>query len=486
MGAEKHYLITVTSEIQQTLGSDLYLPRSLLPRPILKRADVVVVGAGSAGCVTARRCAELGLKTLLIDRKDRAAIGDKICGDEISKSHFEATGIDHPAENEVSSVIAGADVYPPNLNNELKVRGWSDFDGWTVDRISFGQRLLDEAIEAGVQFRPNIHVGGPTLRGSSVIGIHYKDMESGDKNTVAAKIVVDASGFASVIRKKLESPYVEIEIEKSDIALCYREILELKMPMAEPEVARVFLGGKFAPKGYAWIFPKGPQTVNVGVGITGGDGKGSPKGLYNTFKEEYPLLFRSKVIHSGGGAVPVRRPIWSLVADGVAFVGDSAFMVNPIHGGGIGAGMRAGTILGEVIKEAIARRDTSAKGLWSFNTRFLSNFGRRLASLEIFKRLLADVSDEEMNFGFEKRILEAGDLMAANRGEGLSMGIGTKLIRAKRGVSKVSLLRKLQRASSLMKKIDKEYRNYPHSPEGLEHWKGSIKELIDAAVFTNE
>ncbi len=446
----------------------------------------MIVGAGSAGCVTARRCAELGLKTFLIDRKEPAAIGEKICGDEISKSHFEATGIDYPSENEISSVIAGADVYPPSLENELKVRGWSDFDGWTVERISFGQRLLKEAIEAGVIFRDNIHIGGPTFRGTSVSGVHYEDMKSGNKDTIHAKVVVDASGFASVIRKKIESPFVESEIEKSDIALCYREILELKIPMAEPEVARVFLGGKYAPKGYAWIFPKGPQSVNVGVGITGGDGRGSPKGLYSSFKDEYPLLFRSKVIHSGGGAVPVRRPIWSLVADGVAFVGDAAFMVNPIHGGGIGAGMRAGTILGEVLKEAIARRDVSAKGLWSFNTRFLSNFGRRLASLEIFKRLLADVSDEEMGFGFEKRILEAGDLMAANRGDGFSMGIGMKLIRAKRGLGKIGLLRKIQRASSLMKKIDKEYRDYPPTPNGLEHWKTSVQRIIDDAVFVNE
>ncbi len=219
--------------------------------------------------------------------------------------------------------------------------------------------------------------------------------------------------------------------------------------------------------------------------MTGGDGRGSPKNLFEKFKKEYSLLFRSKVLDSGGGAVPVRRPISSLVADGVAFVGDAAFMVNPIHGGGIGAGMRAGIILGEVAKEAIARRDTSAKGLWHFNTRFLCNFGRRLASLEIFKRLLADVSDDDMNFGFEKRLLEAGDLMAANRGDGLSMGMGTKLVRAKRGLGRLSLLRNLQKASSLMKRIDKEYRNYPSSPSGLEQWKVNIQTIIDDAVFTN-
>jgi len=435
----------------------------------LKRADVVIVGAGSAGCVTARRCAELGLKTLLVDRKDPGLVGQKVCGDEVSKTHFEATGIDYPAGEEVSSIIAGADVYPPDLKNELKVRGWKDFDGWTVNRLTFGQRLLDDATKAGVRFKPNCHVSGPMFRGDTVTGVTFKDMKTGEKDTISSKIVVDASGFSSVIRKKIDSPLVEKEIDKQDIALCYREILELKMPLAEPEVARVFLGGKYAPRGYGWIFPKGPKHVNAGVGVTGGSGRGSPKALFMAFKENYPLLFRSKVLEAGGGAVPVRRPVWSLVANGVAFVGDAALMVNPIHGGGIGPGMRAGIILGEVAKEAIARRNTSAKGLWHYNTRFLSNFGRRLASLEIFKRLLADVTDKEMNFGFKKRILEANDLMAANQGTGFSLSVFDKMKRVKRGVGNLGLLMSLQRAASLMKKINKEYMNYPSKPAGLEN-----------------
>lgn len=450
----------------------------------MKQVDVAIVGAGSAGCVTARRCSELGLRTLLLDRKTESAIGTKVCGDEISKSHFEATGIDFPEGKEVSSCVAGADVYPPNLDHKLDVRGWKDFDGWTVDRLSFGQRLLGEAKQAGATLRPESHVSGLIFKGEQVVGVHYKDMTSKETHSINCKLLVDASGFASVVRKKIDSPFVEKEIEKSDIALCYREILRLKMPLAEPEVARVFLGGKYSPGGYSWIFPKGVQEINAGVGVAGGKKRGSPKSLFLAFKENYPLLFGSTVLDSGGGAVPVRRPIWSLVANGVAFIGDAAFMVNPIHGGGIGAGMRAGVILAEVAKVAISKKNLSAKGLWHYNTRFLTNFGRRLASLEIFKRLLTDVTDEEMNFGFAKRILEASDLMRANQGDGLSMGIREKMKRVKRGVGRMSLLLKLQRATSLMKKIDKEFANYPANPNGLEDWKTSVKNIIDSAVFT--
>jgi geranylgeranyl reductase family protein len=448
----------------------------------LKRVDVIIVGAGSAGCVTARRCAELGLKTLLMDRKTKKLIGQKVCGDEVSKSHFEATGIDYPEGDEISTVIHGADVYPPSMVNELQVRGWREFDGWTVNRLNFGQRLLKEAIGAGVKFQPDSHVGGPMIRGSQVTGIEYKD-SSGEEKIIRSKIVVDASGFAATIRNKLDSELVETNIDKGDIALCYREILKLKMPLAEPEVARVLLGGEVAPQGYAWIFPKGPQEINAGVGITGGKGRGSPKARFEKFKETYPLLFDSTLIEGKGGAVPVRRPLKSLVGHGVAFVGDAALQVNPIHGGGIGAGMRAGIILGEVIKGAIARRNLEATGLWSYNIRYLSNFGRRLASLEIFRRLLQSVSDEDMNYGFERRLLEANDLMAANRGDGLSLSMAEKMKRVRRGAGRISLLLKLQKASGLMKKISKLYRNYPIDPKGLENWEKSVLDIVESANF---
>jgi geranylgeranyl reductase family protein len=448
----------------------------------LKRADVVIVGAGSAGCVTARRCAELGLKTILLDRKPRSLVGQKVCGDEVSKSHFEATGIDYPEGDEISTVIHGADVYPPSRINELKVRGWSEFDGWTVNRHNFGQRLLNETISAGVKFLPDSHVKRPRIRGSQVIGIEYKD-SSGEEDIIQSKIVVDASGFAAIIRNQLDSELVENDIDKGDIALCYREILTLKMPLAEPEVARVFLGGNVAPRGYAWIFPKGKQEINAGVGITGGKGRGSPKKHFEKFKETYPLLFDSKIIDGKGGAVPVRRPLKSLVGNGVAFVGDAALQVNPIHGGGIGAGMRAGIILGEVVKGSIARKDLAAHGLWHYNTRYLTNFGRRLASLEIFRRLLQGVSDAEMDYGFEKRLLEANDLMAANRGDGLSLSFAEKMRRVKRGAGRISLLLKLQKASGLMKKISKLYSDYPTDPAGLENWEKSVLIIIESANF---
>jgi geranylgeranyl reductase family protein len=446
--------------------------------------DVVVVGAGSAGCAAARRCAELGLKTLMIDRKPRGFIGQKVCGDEVSRSHFDATGIDYPQDAEILNTIDGADIYPPGIVNEMKVRGWKEFDGWILHRLNFGQRLLNEAIQAGVTFVPESHVTGPIVKDERVVGVEYKSGETGETEAAQAKLVVDASGLAGVVRAKLDHPLVEKRIAKSDIALCHREILRLGKPLPEANVARVFLGRRIAPSGYAWLFPRGPQEANVGVGVTGGEGKASPKSYLSSFKERYEVFHGSDIVESAGGAVPVRRPLMSLVADGVAFVGDSALQVNPIHGGGIGAGMRAGVILGEIAKQAVAREDTTARGLWQYNTTYLSDFGRRLASLEIFRRFLQDVSDEDIDFGFEKRVLEPGDLMRANRGDGLSIGLVDKLRRVGRSVGRPGLLLKLQRAASIMKRVSKAYAEYPSRPELFDKWCREVAAILDEAHFS--
>ena len=44
----------------------------------MRKFDVIVVGAGTAGSMTAKTVAKSGLKVCLIDRKPRHDIGEKV------------------------------------------------------------------------------------------------------------------------------------------------------------------------------------------------------------------------------------------------------------------------------------------------------------------------------------------------------------------------------------------------------------------------
>jgi len=51
----------------------------------MDRFDVVVVGAGTGGCMAAKTAAKMGLSVCLIECKNANSIGDKVCGDAIGK-----------------------------------------------------------------------------------------------------------------------------------------------------------------------------------------------------------------------------------------------------------------------------------------------------------------------------------------------------------------------------------------------------------------
>ena len=67
--------------------------------------DVIIIGAGSGGCLAAKTVAEAGYKVCLIDRKKEQDIGDKVCGDAIGKHHFDTIGLAHPSGEELEQKI---------------------------------------------------------------------------------------------------------------------------------------------------------------------------------------------------------------------------------------------------------------------------------------------------------------------------------------------------------------------------------------------
>ncbi|UCG04600.1 MAG: FAD-dependent oxidoreductase, partial [Candidatus Heimdallarchaeota archaeon] len=49
--------------------------------------DVLIIGAGPAGVISAITCAKMGLDVILVDSKSFDQIGNKVCGDGLFKSY---------------------------------------------------------------------------------------------------------------------------------------------------------------------------------------------------------------------------------------------------------------------------------------------------------------------------------------------------------------------------------------------------------------
>jgi len=442
---------------------------------------VVVVGAGTAGCLAAKTVADAGLRVCLIDRKERENVGEKVCGDAVGKHHFDRLGLDYPSGEELERTILGAKIYSPNTESVFYIEG-EGLRAFSINRHLFGQRLLRNAIDAGSTFIESTQVLEPIIENDFVAGVLARDMETGSKITLHCQVVVDASGFSAVIRKKLPPKMgVDTEVDKRDVEICYREIRELKEQIADTEFSEIYLSQTVAPGGYVWIFPKSENNVNVGVGVTMREGFPKPKNqLYNHVLSR-PLFDDSKIVSSGVWYDPARRPLDCMTGNGVVIVGDAACQVNPIHGGGIGPSMMGGALAGKTIIEAMERGDVSRDRLWQYNPRYMKSYGAKQAGLDVFRLLLQKLGDENIDYVMKYKVVTQEDVLKTSMGEDLRLNITETTRRVFRGLGKLSLLRELRHAASVLKRVKALYRNYPTSPKNFDDWRRKARDLIKEA-----
>jgi len=436
--------------------------------------DVVIVGAGPGGAIAAKTLDDSNLSVCLIDAKPKEKIGEKICGDAIGKEFFdflyEKINLEYPDE-EVKDRIKGIKVFSPDRKTvfDIKTMNW----GYMLDRPKFGQRLLR-------QIKNVCLMDNTKFTDFYEKGIIVERKENGVKNEkIECKIVIDASGFNAVVRKKVnDDGLMEKETGKDEFVVCYREIK--KYNFEYPHHCHIYLSSKFSPGGYVWEFPEGDE-LNVGIGVLH---PAQPKKYYEAYgKFRGEKFLNGEIINAGGGISPTRRPIDSLVAMhngiGIILVGDAACQVNPIHGGGIGQSMRAGYFAGMTIKKIYERNGKDGTGkisiddLWEYNSDYMKNYGGTIASLDLFRIFLQNLSDDEINSGMSAGLIQEGDLLKISEGEEINLSATEKIMRIARSIVILSTAKKLVYTVQKMKEVKELYRNYP-SPGKFLTWKENV------------
>jgi digeranylgeranylglycerophospholipid reductase len=446
-----------------------------------KSFDVIVVGAGTGGSIAARFAAKKGLNVCLIDRKERNQIGDKICGDAVGSEIFEILNINPPKGEELSCHIKGAKLYPPNMKKCLTLIDPKQV-GYIVNRLEFGQRLLNEALDAGVkQFLDNTMALDLIYKNNFVSGLKVR-LKNGEKLVLNAKLIIDASGFYTPLRKQMQDSIIEKEILKEDAILCYREIITFSpqdQQVIDPEYITIILDQEKAPGGYIWYFPKNESSVNIGLGMFM-DYKGQVKEYYkkNVFNQ-FIKTNKFEVISSGGGVAPIRRPLWSCADNGIMFVGDAACHVNPLHGGGIDPSMRAGYFAANAAAEAIAEDNYSLKKLWNYNCEIMTNLGAEFAALDLLRRVLQKLSNESLNFGLEKDILSGYEILEIASTGSFNLSLLDMVNKAIKGIENPKLLLDLNYLRIRMNEIQKHYKRFPQNIEEFEVWKNKTMKIYE-------
>ena len=472
--------------------------------------DVIVAGGGLTGTIVAQSISHYSnqnLKIISIDRNPENLPGRKsspgwTCGDACSKEavDFMTERIKVPwTRPEIEHDVKGVMAFSPDKETAIPFDG----DGYMLNRQKLPEIQNARTKKMGVNFDFEINLTGLIYDGQQVIGVQGIDNKTKQAYKKTAKIVVDATGITSMLRNQLEnSTKIEKKIDRRDVESTGRHIMYFEpgkkdLTEFDPDFCIIHLDQDIAPGGYGWVFPKGDTKVNIGLGVEKSLleqrnkrlGKNdNVTGLINQYLERNIAIKNPKLSedpedinnNTGNFQVSVRRQNDCLVSAGYMLVGDSAWMPKPIDAGGIGPALIAGTIIGKNVVDAIQTNDVTEKGLWQYNLDFIEEYGYKTAGLELFRRLVQTMTNEQISYGM-KHFLGNLDVEAISKGEHPDFsGLG-KIGMIIRGAMNKTVADGLRYTSKQNQWLVQHYENYPTNPDGFHEWNKSLHETLDAS-----
>jgi flavin-dependent dehydrogenase len=222
----------------------------------------------------------------------------------------------------------------------------------------------------------------------------------GEIITVATKILVDATGYARKViyeEKKEQPPFlkgtgieylIEINSEK------YQEYADS---------LTFFMGYKWMPTGYSWIFPMGNNQLKVGAAIINEEHKIvkeiKPLKYYiNLVLKEYLQLEKYQLIDVHGSIIQYSIGLKDIYyRDNIIAIGDAVSTVNFLGGEGIRHAMEGAEIAVKYLKQYLNNQLTDFSGYQQeMQQRFAFKWN---FSEQISRRVYLEYSDEKIDKG---------------------------------------------------------------------------------------
>ncbi|MFL5563139.1 MAG: NAD(P)/FAD-dependent oxidoreductase [Gemmatimonadaceae bacterium] len=350
-----------------------------------ERCDVLVVGGGPAGLVAAREtcAADPSLEVLVLER-DRAVGAPVRCGEGVG---MKGVGefLDPTGANWISRRITRVIFWAPD-GTEVRV---AEGDvGYILDRTRFEPALAADAGREGAEIRTGTEVVGIARDGSGWVA---RTRGPRGEGIVRARFIIGADGVESMIGRWAG---LDTRVPSRDMESCAQYVVS--GIDFDPDAIYLHFGDKIAPGGYAWVFPKGVGVANVGLGMVAlkSDGRPAREWLHAYLDQYFPTGTRTG--YTVGGVI-VHTTVKRTVADGLILCGDAAHMINPLSGGGIVTGMKAGRLAGRTAASALAAGDTSAARLQRYHEEWMALMGDDHERFYRIKEALNKFDDEFYN-----------------------------------------------------------------------------------------
>jgi len=340
----------------------------------LSKSDVMIVGAGPAGCAAAAKALSHGLSVTIIDKFSFPR--DKLCGGLV-------TGRSMSLLRELFSMNPADDLFLKTNHMRLCAGDRELFNKpnaptmYMTMRREFDQTLLNHCLHRGANF-----VHGTA---SEICGTHLKLR---DGREFEFKVLIGADGANSVVAR--------IALDKPTRAARMGFGLEIEAPRSDIDDNAVELDLNAVSWGYGWSFPK-HQTRTVGVGGLHGRNP-DIKGLMQLYTKK--MAPDASVTSQKGAFLPFGDFVEHPGRYRIILAGDAAGLVDPITGEGIALALESGAIAGDAAADAIAQRSPDKS--YSIYRRRIAHIHRdlryaRLLRFFMFARITKSVSENALS-----------------------------------------------------------------------------------------
>jgi len=347
--------------------------------------DIIVVGGGPAGCMAAYAAAKENVSVLLLE-KDRE-IGTPVrCAEAIGKDGLEKI-LDKPINPKwIAATVKKFQFVAPDGS---VIYPQVPMTGYVLHRNLFDFDLATFAANSGTQILTKAYVKNLNFIDDRPSGVQV--LINGEEQVVSAKIIIGADGVESRVARWAG---INTTVSMKDMETCAQMTLS-NLPIANDTCVFYFSQKRF-PGGYAWVFPKGDKTANVGLGISGDKARSdSAFTRLESFVNDH--FADASILNRTVGGVPCANRLPSISSDGIMLVGDAALQANPVSGGGIATGMTAGKIAGHIAANAIKSNNISADFLKRYEKEWDTACGNAQRRYYRLKEEISKLTDEQLD-----------------------------------------------------------------------------------------
>jgi menaquinone-9 beta-reductase len=359
--------------------------------------DILIIGGGPAGSTTALYLSKLGYDITLIEKKKYPR--ETLCGEFLSK--------------EVTDILKELNIFQEFIllkPNQLKsFRAVNDsgtelhsalnFDAYAMKRSVFDSLLLE------IAKKQNVNIIQPaTLKSVSKTKsgfISEVENESGEVIQVKSKLVIAAYGKQNSLDKKLERSFINkksflngvkfhlpVELLKEkfsdEIRIYIDEGIYCGMNQVnDSEMTVCFLENRKNSK-----IPSRERLAEV---------IRSNKSFRDIFTDEAVDHINSANVYGTGNIHFGKREV---VENGIIMVGDSARVIAPLAGDGIGMAMESAKILYEVLFKYKLVESDLQKIYLDYKQQYDKAFSKRLKTARIIQGIILNKKLRKIGFAF--------------------------------------------------------------------------------------